>query len=645
MHQPPRSTTPVRPNAWAAVFLLAAAGLCVFLYYPGLSGGFLFDDVHTVKNNPWIVVDSLGIDALVKAAESFAVGGRELPMLSFALNAYFLGHDPFAYKAVNLGIHLLVGVLTYLLTRTLVVRLTPAGELAVNPILRRMPEIVTLIWMVSPINLTSVLYVSQRMTSMSALFVFAALLLYVRARVRFLESGRYSWISWLLVPVCLLAAWNSKENGLLLVPLVLLVEVVVFSFKGRDGKVNGVLVSVLALLFAGAAFFAALLIDFDFSRLVDGYAYRPFTLEERLLTQARLLVFYIGLVLFPLVGRFGLWHDDIAISTSLLSPVDTVTSILLLLLLVLIALSVRRRYPLCTLGVLWFFIGHSMESSILPLEMVHEHRNYLPAYGVVLTVVAFLGYLGSVRLSFKAVLLVVLAAAASFNLYVRAAAWSDELGHAVHEYTNHPTSPRATFILGAATLRLAEHGVDGAGEAGFELMERARELGDDTILPEVAMIQAASVLGRPIERKWVEDAAGELRDSPVSNSDVLALRGLRECIAEGACRLEPEIVRPVYDAAAQTSYGLAIEEAARFFNRIGDSRAAMAALARAARHSGIHVEIRLNYIWSLIENGLLDEAREQIRIIDERGIELPRGNRDRLDRARQRLAGAPPDEG
>ncbi|KAA3621868.1 MAG: hypothetical protein DWQ08_13510 [Proteobacteria bacterium] len=621
----------------AVWFSVSAAILCVALYYPGLNGAFMFDDSHTVEKNPWIQVDDLGFEALRNAAESFSSGGRELAMLSFALNHYLFGHDAFAYKAVNLGIHVATGLLLYLLTLLLVSRLVAVPDLRENPVLRWSPELVAGIWMVSPINLTSVLYISQRMTSLSALFVIAGLYLYASARARYLDSGGRSWLAYPAIVACLLAAWHSKENGLLLVPLLFLVEFVVFGFRNRAGKVNWHVLSIVAALLLGSALFVAVYLNFNITGFLDGYDYRSFSLEERLLTQARLLVFYFGLVLFPLAGRFGLWHDDIEISSTLLSPPDTLTSIVLLLLLCSLAVAVRRRYPLCTLGILWYFIGHSMESSVLPLEMVHEHRNYLPAYGVLLALVGFLGYLGRPRWPWKALLLGSLAIVSSWNLYVRAVAWSGEYRHALHEFTNHPLSSRATFEMAAVSLKLAYRGVDDAEKVGFNLLEHARELGDETILPEAAMILASGILGREVDPEWVNRAAARLRDTGATSSDVLALRGLRECIEGGECRIRRETVRPLYDAATETRLGLAIDEGARYFDFIGEKRKALKALGRAAKYSGRHVEIRLNYIWSLIENGMLAEAREQIGVIEKRGFELKLHNLQRLREAEGRL--------
>ena len=85
------------------------------LYWPGLNGGYNYDDYHVLVYNPFLSFKDLNLPDLVRASSSFQAGGRELSMLSFALNQYFLGDFPWGYKLVNVVIHCLNGVLLYLL--------------------------------------------------------------------------------------------------------------------------------------------------------------------------------------------------------------------------------------------------------------------------------------------------------------------------------------------------------------------------------------------------------------------------------------------------------------------------------------------------------------------------------------------------
>ena len=70
------------------------------------------------------------------------------------------------------------------------------------------------------------------------------------------------------------------------------------------------------------------------------------------------------------------------------SPSTTALSLLAWVGAVAVALLLRKRYPLLVFALLFYLVAHSMESTILPLEMVFEHRNYLPSVGVCLLVAA-----------------------------------------------------------------------------------------------------------------------------------------------------------------------------------------------------------------------------------------------------------------
>ncbi|MCZ7654258.1 MAG: hypothetical protein M5R42_08160 [Rhodocyclaceae bacterium] len=115
-----------------------------------------------------------------------------------------------------------------------------------------------------------------------------------------------------------------------------------------------------------------------------GYALRDFSAVERMLTEGRVLWFYLGLILFPRLEALGLYHDDIAVSTGLIAPWTTLLALVGLFGLIWLAWRLRLRMPLTAFGLAWFLIGHGLESTFLPLEIAHEHRNYVPLFGILL---------------------------------------------------------------------------------------------------------------------------------------------------------------------------------------------------------------------------------------------------------------------
>lgn len=632
-------------NIRTVVFFIVTSIICVAAYYPGLSGPLIFDDVHTILNNDRIKIDSLTYDQLSDAAQSFVAGGRELSMLTFALDYYFFGDSIFALKATTLALHLLVGMLFYVLAMSLVDILVSPEKRRTNVLMRYLPEIVTFLWLVNPINLTSVLYVSQRMTVLSTLFMLLGVLIYFLIRKR--RAHR-------LIPVvmgstgivlCLIAAYLSKEIGLLLVPLLVVVELVVFQFKDSHGNTHWKLVGAIAGLMLLAIILVVAAGVVDFSRLLDAYEFRAFTLEERVLTQFRVLMLYIGLILFPLASRFGLWHDDFPLSESLLVPPDTLPTIFLLVLLFFLAFVVLRRYPLVSFGILWFFVGHSLESTIFPLEIIHEHRNYMPSFGVILTLVSFLGYLERVRQKLKIALLAALGLASVYNLYSRASHWSGFYRHALYEYMNHPASARANFRLANATFKLAVEGVEGARESAYKLYQNAGELDPSSILPEVGLLLATSQLDDTYDPRLIEIATEKLRTHGNIIANAPAFKSIRKCSTEGDCSFKVKDLRPLFEMAAELNEYRTLTEAAIFYtSALKQPERSLELLNRAVELAPNRIVPRLNYIEALIANGRIDEARKSFESIESDRVFNVRLEREWIKRIKDKLDGVNQDD-
>ena len=235
-------------------------------------------------------------------------------------------------------------------------------------------------WLVS-----TVLYVVQRMTSLAATFSLLGLLFYIRFRRR--DDGYGLIFGGLGLLFFIACSFLSKEIGVLTLIYVYLVEWVVFQFRSSSHGSKRILAFLRYSPIVATAFVAVWLwrsYDFDLA-----YGYRPFTLSERVLTEARIVWFYIFQIFVPNVSWLTFYHDDFVISTDLLTPPSTLLAVLgphcscLLWRL----FSVRRA-PLVGFGIFWFYGGHLLESTMFPLELIFEHRNYLPMFGLYVAVLA-----------------------------------------------------------------------------------------------------------------------------------------------------------------------------------------------------------------------------------------------------------------
>jgi Tfp pilus assembly protein PilF len=108
------------------------------------------------------------------------------------------------------------------------------------------------------------------------------------------------------------------------------------------------------------------------------YEARPFSLAERLLTEPRVVLFYVSLLLYPVSERFSIAHA-FPVSTSVIHPFSTLPAILAIAGSLAFLIIRGRKNPLISFSFLFFFLNHLIESSVFALELVFEHRNYIPS--------------------------------------------------------------------------------------------------------------------------------------------------------------------------------------------------------------------------------------------------------------------------
>jgi hypothetical protein len=355
-----------------ALVLALIVGLAVGCYWPGLDGGFLFDDYHNL--------DALGTYGGVRDWETFRAfvfngisgpTGRPLALLSFLLNDNTWPSHAAWFKPTNLAIHLLCGLLlcwcSLLLLRNFWFEEREAQWMAVFS---------SACWLLHPLMVSTTLYVVQRMAQLAVLFVFAGMAgyLYGRALLPTRPRAAYVWMT-LSVGLGTLLAVLSKENGALLPLLLLVVE---FCLPRQSSKARPAAAwRAVCLLLPSLAIVFYLASRINFSP--DAWLHRPFDQPQRLLSETRILWEYLRLLFIPEIEGHGLFQDGYVISRGWLTPWTTLPSALGLLALFCAALWLRRRWPLAALAILFFFAGHLIESTVVALELYFEHRNYLAA--------------------------------------------------------------------------------------------------------------------------------------------------------------------------------------------------------------------------------------------------------------------------
>ncbi|MCC7410823.1 MAG: tetratricopeptide repeat protein, partial [Gammaproteobacteria bacterium] len=554
--------------------------------------------------------------------------GRPIAMMSFALNHAASGFSPTAYKITNLAIHAVNALLVYLIALRLFASPALAGRV---PVPARQPVAVlgAAAWAVHPLNLTAVLYIVQRMTSLSASFTLAGVLWYLVWRQRYqLRGGSPAMLLGGLLLWTALAAM-TKENGALLPVFAALCELVLYRPAETDRRQRRVLDTFFALvvLLPALAFLALPWLAPDW--LAGQYQLRSFTPGERVLTEARVLWFYTGLLLAPHYARFAIFHDDFPISTALTSPPTTLLAVLGIAFAVVLAWRWRARAPLAALAVGWFFAAHALESTFLGLELVHEHRNYVAIVVPVLALVCC-GWVSAGRLARHRRALRLLLCGwlllLGMTTWVRSQQWSDPVTLALAGVQHHPDSYRSQYELARIYYGLYERDGDPrAYERAGSGFARAAQLDPHTALPYFALVQHAYRGGHAPGAGLIREFGQRLRHGRMAPSIPNAFRNLVICAAAGRCPLPADVVMDLFGQAlanatlaADARAALLTQLAAYYANALGDPQGGAAVLRELVAEYPDSPHHRLNLVRLLIAAGQLDAARIEIDAAAER---------------------------
>jgi protein O-mannosyl-transferase len=422
-------------------FVVLAGGLAGIYHFYSLTFtfGFSFDDSWNLAPLKSIASSN---DAL-----QFVFGGnagplgRPLSLASFLIHQHSWPSNPEDFIRFNTLVHLVNGLLLIWVTLRLSVYFAPK---ITQPAWFALA--VGLAWASSPILVSTTVMVVQRMTSLSALFSLVALLGYVISREQLrMNPARGFLLMSLAVGTGTIASVLCKENGALTPLLIACCEFLVLGYAAPiESNVTKKWMRIWCM-----AFFAlpALLLLAYFIVGWDGvmirYQSRDFSLIERMFTEARILFSYLKLLIVPDRSEIGPFHDDYVVSSSLLSPATTIFSILALLIMVIaVFLCAKRFHHYVAFGIAWFLVGHLVESTVAPLELYFEHRNYLPSIGLAIA----LGVVARVAIGrYKpvVVLVAILLANSAFVFREIALVWNNRQSAAKIWSAEHPNSLRA----------------------------------------------------------------------------------------------------------------------------------------------------------------------------------------------------------
>lgn len=634
-------------SPWGWRLLALALLTTVLVYWPGLHGGWLFDDYPNIVDNHGVQIDEPNLPALIQAALSSPASDfkRPLASLSFALNFLAGGLDPFGWKLLNLLVHLLNGVAAYALVKRLLLNMSLihmplASEASISAGTRGTSKegvvlgtvaagshhdiiaaLIAAAWLLLPINLTAVLYVVQREENLANLFVLIGLIGYVTGRQRMLASkeGRpfFLCITSLVLPA--LIGVLAKETAIMLPLYALLIEWIIFRFRAPrpqevDRRVVTLFLVVLAIPFAiGMVWLGPRLIR------PESWASRDFTLETRLLSEARIVCDYIKWALLPSPGSLSFYHDEFDVSRSLLSPWTTLWSMIFLGILTWLAYAFRHRRPLVSLGICLYLGSHLLTGTVLPLELVYEHRNYFGSLGLLLVIVPTMVKPGATFVFGRRALLGVLLIYWTTLTAYTAVAWGEPLRLAKELAERAPNSPRAQYELGRTYIIYSHY--DPASpytQLAYAPLERAAAMPKSSILPQQALIFMNARMHLPQKEQWWDSLVAKLKARPPGVQDESSLIALTQCARDGSCLLSNRRMSQAFEAAIDhtgSSGRLLAAYGDYAWNLEGNHELGERLIGAAVKASPREPAYRITQIRMLVAQGKYEEARASLEVL------------------------------
>lgn len=502
------------PSVALLLTLVVYAGIA----WPALTGPFVFDDFPNLQN-----LELLGNDVPANLGHYLAsfIGnpGRPIAALSFLINDSAWPSDPFGFKYTNLMIHLLNGVLLFGLLRQLAKTNPALPQSAFWPLLAMAA------WLFHPLQLSAQMLVVQRMTLLSATFCLIGLWGYI-ALLQRAKSTLDAFTALSVLGFCTVLALLSKENGALL-PLFAWVMNVTLLHQCLESKTR----SMQQLLQIGCIAPAILVLSMILYMGIqsEGFANREFDSLDRLMTQMHVLADYLRHILMPRLSGSGIYFDDYPITRSWTNPISTLLLAICFLASLMLAIAKRHRNPILSFGILWFFVGHAMESTILNLELFFEHRNYLPLLGPVL-VISVWAFQFKIRQSLGVILLLLWSALLATITALQSPVWGNAELMATLWAKERPHSLRAT-------QELAKHYYDtGNKQKALDGMLEAYDRGiRQPDLPMAALLIKCWNPETRVDRDLYKESLESIPSSNHSNSVLVSLLLLRQAAQSTTC--------------------------------------------------------------------------------------------------------------
>jgi protein O-mannosyl-transferase len=433
------------------LYIIFAFILCLLIYSLGVNGPYIRDDITNILHNKQLILNEVTWENIKAAATSNPVTEykRPISMLTFSANYTLAGNmDVFSAKATNIVIHIFNGIGLYFL----LINLLSFSKIEINKA-RTIASISAAFWLIQPLNVSTVLYVVQRMAMLSSFFIIYGCLSYVIIRRLSLNNHFASFFIFPTVILFTALAFFSKENGALLPGFLLLIELFFINFLSHKKQSKIISYALFLLILIPTLYVIYYLCHFYIIHYNNDIERYFFTLKERVLTQFRVLWHYVFWSLQVNPEPMSIIHDDIRVSKNILSPASTLISIVSWIAIFCACIYKVKSKSIYIFSFFWFLWGHTIESSVLPLALVFEHRNYLPSIGICLAfsyfIIDFSDKIQIHTLYKQITIILVLLILPAWSLYDRVKNWRNYNDFYISLIRKQPNSAQANIEVAA----------------------------------------------------------------------------------------------------------------------------------------------------------------------------------------------------
>lgn len=393
------------------ILSLAVLVLTIVVYQNSFGVPFYLDDIGSITNNPNFQDASL---STLFSDYSLRVVGYVSLYVDFLRNKL----DPTGYHYTNLLIHILNGVILYVLVK----KLCSLEKLELSSFTSSfIAFLAASIFLLHPLQTQAVTYIVQRLASLVTLFYLLAICSYIYARSskKALKQILFS----LLCSIAMVLAFFTKQNAASLPLVILLVEYFFFNRTIAKKVVFSCIMVVVGIVCASFIFESALA---PYVKILDGLTRETLDISrsEYFLSQLSILWIYVGTFFWPteLHLEYGKTIDSFGGISSVIAASAHIIA-------VLSAFYIRKKHVLIAFGIAFFYISHLVESSIIPIrDLIFEHRTYLPNVGLIFIVISLFAmtserFLNSRKFFFPFVVAIGLLVVMSILTYQRNEEW------------------------------------------------------------------------------------------------------------------------------------------------------------------------------------------------------------------------------